>query len=83
MTKKPIQIIRYEITVWLNKTTNEPMYGIRVHVTGQGWCGVAVDGKPVFRYSRTEARKYIAGMKKERDKSGYKIAKLQQVRAAP
>jgi hypothetical protein len=92
VTKKPtkrVQITKYEVTTWLNKLTNEPIYGVRVRVTGQGWCGVAVDGKPVFRYSRKEARDYIVGMKKERDKDGFRIkprgeeiAKTMQARQA-
>jgi hypothetical protein len=71
--RKGVQITRYEITTFVDKRTGEKVFGVRVHVVGSGWCGVANGQIPVLRYSKEEARKVIADMKKQRDKDGFRL----------
>lgn len=76
--KKPIRITKYRVDLWLNKATNEAMYGVSVKIDGtKGWVRVASDGKAIIRDTTAEAQTYISEMKSERDASGYKIAKVQ------
>lgn len=67
-----VKITKYKVTTWLNKDTCAAVYGAKVFVVGQGWCDVAEDGKGMFFDTKKEAETYIAGMKSERLKSGYK-----------
>ncbi len=71
-----VQITRYKVTCWLDRKTNFPMFGVKVRVVGQGWCDVAKDGKGCFFKTEADARREIARMKKQRDRAGWKIAKL-------
>lgn len=71
---KPIRITGYRVDTWLNKATNEAMYGVSVKIEGtKGWVRVAQDGAAVIRDTKTSAETYIAGMKRERDLMGFKI----------
>lgn len=74
--KKPIRITSYRVDLWLNKATNETMYGVSVKIEGvKGWVRVASDNKAVILDTRTEAEAYISSMKAERDARGFKITK--------
>lgn len=76
-TKKPVRITSYRVDLWLNKVTNETMYGVSVKIEGvKGWVRVASDSKAVILDNRSEADAYIAEMKSERDARGLKIAKV-------
>lgn len=71
---KPIRITDYRVDRWLNKRTNEAMYGVSVKIAGKrGWIRVAEDSKAVIYENRVEAENYISDMKAERDAAGYKI----------
>ena len=71
---KPIRITSYRVDPWLNKATNDAMWGVSVKIAGyRDWTRVAEDGKAVIFENRVEAENYIADMKAERDVAGYKI----------
>lgn len=72
-----VRITHYRTDRWLNKASNETMYGVSVRVAGvSGWIRVADDGVAVIKDFEFEANAYIAGMKAERDLDGYKLEKL-------
>lgn len=71
-----VQIIKYRVDTWGNKNSGEKMYGVSVRIVGHPkWVHVAEGGKAVLFYDRVLATDYIAHMKFERDKDGFKIAK--------
>lgn len=81
---KPIQITRYRVDLWLNKATNETMYGVSVKIVGERkWVRVADGGDAVIRNTRAEAETYIANMKAERDPQGYKVVRPRKDRTDP
>lgn len=75
MTIKPIRITKYRVDRWLNKTTNETLYGVSVKIANvAGWVRVACDSKAAIKDTLAEAEQYIADMKAERDSLGFKRA---------
>jgi predicted transcriptional regulator len=71
MTRRT-QLIDYRVDRWLNKVSNEAMYGVSVKVAGHhGWIRVAENGNAVIKDFESEAISYIAKMKSERDADGY------------
>lgn len=70
-----VQISKYKRTTWINKETNEPIYGVKVFVVGHGWADVATDGVPDLYTKKKDADAQIERMKAERDRSGWKLAK--------
>lgn len=73
MSKKPIRVMSYRVDLWLNKATNETLYGVSVKIEGvHGWVRVAEDNKAVILNTRTAVDVYITKMKAERDERGFK-----------
>lgn len=68
-----IQIDRYKVTVWGDRSTAERFYGVKVHVVGQGWMNCAQDSRAVLLHTRKDANAYIAHMKSERNEQGFKM----------
>lgn len=66
-----VQITKYKVACWLDKKKCEPVFGVKVMVPGTGWANVCEGTEPIFFKTETEAEKYIAAMKKERDRAGW------------
>lgn len=62
---QPLRISRYRVTCWLNKQTNQPMFGVKCKI-GNIWADLAIDGKPFFAATEKGARDKITEMKAER-----------------
>lgn len=71
-----MKITRYKVTTWLDKITNEPMYGIKLFVDGKGWHDFAENGKAVLSYSRETIEQRIKELKADREKTGFHVARL-------
>lgn len=71
---KPIQIIDYRVDRWLNRKSNETLYGVSVKIKGEGgWIRVCNDNAAVIVQTERLAEKEIAEMKSQRDKDGFKL----------
>lgn len=73
VTTAKIQILDYRVDRWLNKKTNETLYGVSVKIKGQrGWIRVCNDKAAVIVATIKEAEAEIADMKSRRDADGFR-----------
>lgn len=67
-----VQITRYKVTIWGNKETGERLFGVAAFSPNHGWMNVSDNRRAVLLDTKKQAAAYIAGMKRERDKNGFK-----------